>query len=287
MRAWYEIVAELDRVGTAYVLLTLMGARGSTPRNSGTKMVVSGDSSYGTIGGGHLEFKAIKMARELIGKGEAQQHIEHFPLGASLGQCCGGSTSVLFESFPATDLNIVLFGAGHVGKSLIKILGDLPCKVHWVDNRLEQFPEHIPTNVHKILSDSPADEVAAMPSNSWYVVMTHNHPLDFEITDRVLRRSDAAYLGLIGSETKWRRFKMRFEHKGHSEDYFAPVRCPVGLSEVPGKLPMEVAVSISAEIIGEYQLLKATKPTQQGIHWRDLRKTSQAMAELSTEEKPA
>jgi xanthine dehydrogenase accessory factor len=236
-------------------------------------MVVVEDEIFGTIGGGHLEFKTIEKAREQLKKGEDEQHIEHFPLGASLGQCCGGSTSVLFECFSGSGINIVLFGAGHVGKALVNILSELPCKVHWVDNREEQFPDNTPSNVRKILTESPAHEVDTMPANSWYLVMTHNHPLDFEITERVLRRADSAYLGLIGSDTKWRRFKMRFEHMGHAQDFYAPVRCPVGHSDVPGKLPMEVAVSISAEIIAEYQSLKAPTPTQQGIHWRDLRGT--------------
>ena len=263
--------------------MTLMGTRGSTPRNSGTKMVVVEDQIFGSIGGGHLEFKAIEKARVQLENGEDLQSIEHFPLGASLGQCCGGSTSVLFECFAATGINIVLFGAGHVGKALVNILSELPCKVHWVDNRIEQFPDESPANVRHILSESPAHEVDSMPPNSWYVVMTHNHPLDFEITQRVLHRGDSAYLGLIGSDTKWRRFKMRFEHMNYDQNYYAPVRCPVGHSDVVGKLPMEVAVSISAEIIALYQSMKMSTPTQQGIHWRDLRETSRAIETTSVE----
>jgi xanthine dehydrogenase accessory factor len=101
--------------------------------------------------------------------------------------------------------------------------------------------------------------------------MTHNHPLDFDITRAALERKDAAYIGLIGSDTKWQRFKMRFEHRQFPAELYNAVRCPVGLSEVPGKLPMEVAVSIAGEIIADYQAKQCAKPVQQGIHWRELK----------------
>lgn len=270
-KSWHEIVSELEARSEPYVLITVLGARGSTPRNSGTKMVVSANKNYCTIGGGHLEYKAIAMATQILSEGKAQQKIEHFPLGARLGQCCGGSTTLLFESFVGAELNIMLFGAGHVGKSLAAILAQLPCHLHWVDSREAEFPAEIGSNVSKVISDTPADEVATMPANSYYIVMTHNHPLDFDITEAVLKREDARYLGLIGSDTKWQRFKMRFEHRRHDESFYASVRCPVGLSNVPGKLPVEVAVSIAGEVIAEYQQDKPEKPTQQGVNWRELK----------------
>ncbi len=271
MKHWTEAVTALERSGQPYVLLTLLGSRGSTPRESGTKMLVSSGGSECTIGGGHLEFKAIEIAREMLASGEAAQRIEQFPLGARLGQCCGGSTSVLFESFPGTQVNIMLFGAGHVGKSLAVILGQLPCRVQWVDSREHEFPQQLPVNCTRVISDSPADEVADMPAGSYYIIMTHNHPLDFAITEAVIKRDDARYIGLIGSDTKWRRFCMRFEHRDYTPQQYKQVRCPVGLAAVPGKLPMEVATSIAAEIIAEYQSGQAPRPTQRGIGWRELK----------------
>ena len=275
MNLWHECVSELETKGEAYVLITLLGTRGSTPRNSGTKMVVSNSNNYCTIGGGQLEFQAIAKAQSLLktmqSTGENIQEIEHFPLGARLGQCCGGSASVLFESFSAAEVNIMLFGAGHVGKALVSVLAQLPCRVHWVDSREHEFPETLPGNTSRIVSDTPAAEVKTLPPGSYYIVMTHNHPLDFDITLAALERKDAAYVGLIGSDTKWQRFKMRFEHRRYDQEFYAPVRCPVGLSEVPGKLPMEVAVSIAGEIIADYKAKQSAKPVQQGIHWRELK----------------
>jgi len=275
MNLWHEAISYLEARNEAYVLVTLLGTRGSTPRNSGTKMIVSATKSYCTIGGGHLEFQAIAKAQALLKNsqlsGENTQEIEHFPLGARLGQCCGGSASVLFESFSAAEANIMLFGAGHVGKALVSILAQLPCRVQWVDSREEEFPDSLPGNTTRIISEAPEAEVAVSPAGTYYLVMTHNHPLDFAITQAALERKAAAYIGLIGSITKWQRFKMRFEHRQYDAKFYDSVRCPVGLSQVPGKLPMEVAVSIAGEIIADYQAKQNDKPVQQGIHWRDLK----------------
>ncbi|MGI9285162.1 MAG: xanthine dehydrogenase accessory protein XdhC [Pseudomonadales bacterium] len=268
---WVTAVNQLQQSGEAYVLITLLGSRGSTPRDSGTKMVVAASGSFGTIGGGHLEHKAMAIAARMLAGEDEQQRIEHFPLGPSLGQCCGGSTTVLFESFPANTFNIMLCGAGHVGQALAGILCQLPCRMTWIDSRDNQHPQQLASNVQAIVSDSVADEVAGMPAASDYLIMTHNHQVDFEILEAVLRRGDAHYVGLIGSATKWRRFQMRLEHKGYEPDFYQHVRCPVGLAAVPGKRPIEVAVSVAAEIIAKHHANKPQKEVQKGVSWRELK----------------
>ncbi|MFT5636118.1 MAG: xanthine dehydrogenase accessory factor [Cognaticolwellia sp.] len=295
---WSSASYKLSKQGQAYALVTLVGVSGSTPRNSGTKMVISSDDVFDTIGGGHLEHKVIKYAKKMLASGKSCQHIEHFQLGSNLGQCCGGNTTVLFECFAATGVNIMLFGAGHVGKALIPILAQLPCKVTWVDSRAEQFPVNAESydNVHKVISDAPEFEVASMPVNSYFIVMTHNHQMDFEISQAILKRADFHYIGLIASDTKWRRFKQRYKHRDIDEQQVARMNCPIGLSQVGGKLPMEVAVSVSAEIINIYQAeqekiailnqqveqfsqndsvsgppKKSRPKTQQGIHWQEFK----------------
>ena len=294
---WSSANYKLSKQGQAYVLVTLVGVSGSTPRNSGTKMVITDDEIFDTIGGGHLEHKAIKYAKKMLVSGKSCQHIEHFQLGSNLGQCCGGNTTVLFECFAATGVNIMLFGAGHVGKALIPILAQLPCKVTWVDSRAEQFPANGTSfdNVQPVVSDAPELEVASMPENSYFIVMTHNHQMDFEISQAILNRADFHYLGLIASDTKWRRFKQRYKHRDIDENQVARMNCPIGLSQVGGKLPMEVAVSVSAEIINIYQaqqanaerlhqqveqsnqqsaftsINKSRPKSQQGVHWQELK----------------
>jgi len=288
---WNSAVFQLNKQGKAYVLVTLVGVSGSTPRNSGTKMVISKDETFDTIGGGHLEHKAIKYAQKMLADDEDCQHLEHFQLGSNLGQCCGGNTSVLFECFAAVGVNIMLFGAGHVGKALIPVLAQLPCQVTWVDNRAAQFPTNIDhyQNVNKIISDEPELEVANMPESSYFVVMTHNHQMDFDISQAILKRADFNYLGLIASETKWRRFQQRYKHRDIDQQQVDRMNCPIGLSQVGGKLPMEVAVSVAAEIINIYQTqsfekrqqtkalerkskIKSRPISQQGIHWQEFKK---------------
>jgi xanthine dehydrogenase accessory factor len=269
--SWSRAAGELAAAGKAYALITLLGVRGSTPRDTGSKMVITADATYDTIGGGHLEFKATTLATELLEKGEITQHIEHFSLGPNLGQCCGGSTTVLFEVFPAVGTPLMVFGAGHVAQALMPILSQLPCQIRWVDNREDFFPESTAQNIETLFSEHPKDEIRDMPTNSYYLVMTHNHQLDFEICETILKRDDFAYLGLIASKTKWRRFQQRFDYKGIPQECVERMACPVGLSSVPGKLPMEVAVSIAGEIIQTYQQNKPSQPTQQGMHWRDIK----------------
>ena len=281
MKNWTEAIHQCTQMGEACVLVTVLGAQGSTPRDNGTKMVIAREHNYGTIGGGHLEYQAMSIAADLLREGVEQQRITHFPLGARLGQCCGGRTTLLFECFPGTAVNIMLFGAGHVGQALATILQQLPCRLQWVDSRDNQHPAGLPTNVVPIVSDTPGAEVAGMPENSYYIIMTHNHQLDFEILEAVLKRSDARYVGVIGSTTKWKRFKLRFRHRGYDDTFFQPVRCPIGLTSVPGKLPVEVAVSVAAEIIGVSHEHQGGRPVSRGIQWNELR---QMITESKTSE---
>jgi xanthine dehydrogenase accessory factor len=275
-QSWNTASYQLSQQGKAYVIITLIGVTGSTPRNSGTKMVVAYDEcfdlkSYDTIGGGHLEHIAIKYAHNMLCDGEKShenaQHIEHFQLGSNLGQCCGGTATVLFESFIATGVNIMLFGAGHVGQALMPMLSALPCHITWVDSRASQFPDNTEQYNHTniVVSESPEDEVAAMPENSYFIVMTHNHQMDFDISQAILKRNDFTYLGLIASDTKWRRFQQRYKHRDIDPAAVARMHCPIGLPDVQGKLPMEVAVSVAGQIISIYQTENiAQKPQQKG-----------------------
>jgi xanthine dehydrogenase accessory factor len=251
---WSAAIDQMSQQGKGYVIATLIGVSGSTPRNSGSKMVITKEGIYDTIGGGHLEHKVIKFANDLLLAGETCQRLAEIDLGIHLDQCCGGGTNILFECFAETKVNIILFGAGHVGKALLPVLATLPCQITWIDSRESQFPDVLSSysNIKKIVSDKPQDDVANMPENSYYIVMTHKHQMDFDICLQVMSRNDFRYLGLIGSETKWRRFQRRFSQQGITNKQLERVKCPVGLSEVAGKLPVEIAISIAAEIIADY-----------------------------------
>jgi len=269
---WDQASFNLNSQGKGFVLITIIGVSGSTPRNSGTKMVVSQNQSFDTIGGGHLEYKAIQKAQELLQQNQDCQVIEHFQLGSQLGQCCGGNASLLFEYFAASKVHIAVFGAGHVAQALVPILASLPCHITWVDNR----------------------EVASMPSNTLNVVMTHNHQLDFEISLAILKREDFHYLGLIASDTKWRRFQQRYKHRDVKPSLVERMNCPIGLEQVVGKMPMEVAVSVAGEIIESYQSLlsvsdnvasteQASKKSK-GVAWQEVKQLLAMQTSKSSDE---
>ncbi|WP_426113261.1 xanthine dehydrogenase accessory protein XdhC [Pseudomonas sp. DSP3-2-2] len=254
MNNWISALAELQTRGEACVLVTIIEERGSTPRNAGSKMVVSAERIFDTIGGGHLEYKAMEIAREMLAGGSQNTRLERFSLGASLGQCCGGVNVLLFEPMGQPQAQIAVFGAGHVGRALVPLLASLPCRVRWIDSREQEFPAQIPHGVHKIVTEDPLDEIDTMPSGSYCIVMTHNHQLDLELAAAILKRGDFAYFGLIGSKTKRVKFEHRLRDRGFDAALLQRMRCPMGLAEVKGKLPIEIAVSIAAEVIATYNV---------------------------------
>ncbi|HEX8588732.1 xanthine dehydrogenase accessory protein XdhC, partial [Pseudomonas sp.] len=225
---------------------------GSTPRNAGSKMVVSAERIFDTIGGGHLEYKAMEIARDMLASGSPQTRLERFSLGASLGQCCGGVNVLLFEPMGRPQAHIAVFGAGHVGRALVPLLASLPCRVRWIDARAAEFPAQLPEGVTQIISEDVTEEVDNLPAGTYCIVMTHNHQLDLELAAAILKRGDFGYFGLIGSKTKRVKFEHRLRDRGFDAAVLQRMRCPMGLTEVKGKLPMEIAVSIAGEVIATY-----------------------------------
>ena len=250
--AWIKALSQIEADATPAVIITVVEERGSTPRNSGAKMVVSQEQQFDTIGGGHLEYKAIKIARQLLEEQQTQPRLERFSLGASLGQCCGGATTLLFEPMNTDIIRLTLFGAGHVARALVPILASLPCKISWIDSREDEFPAFIPEGVKKVVNEFPVDEVDKQPEGSYFIVMTHNHQLDQELTEAILQRNDFKYFGLIGSLTKRNKFIHRLQAKGFSSAQIERMTCPMGIAEVKGKLPAEIAVSVAGEVIAQY-----------------------------------
>ena len=246
---WLQALSSLEADAQSHVLLTVMNTRGSSPRDMGTKMVVSNSKTFDTIGGGALEFQAIEIARELLKKNTAQQHTETFNLGKDLKQCCGGVVSVFFEVFPATDFILNIFGAGHIGQALSKILAEVDCRVNLFDSREELREMVNADNIQKKHLNEPELAVESCPKLSYYLVMTHDHALDQQICEAILARGDSLYCGLIGSRTKGLKFRQRLLKKGFAQDELTHLSCPTGLQHLKTKKPMEVAVSIVAELL--------------------------------------
>jgi xanthine dehydrogenase accessory factor len=275
------------------IWLIVASTQGSVPREAGASMIVTAKTALGTIGGGHLELKSIEQARAmLIAKTDIATQ-RHFPLGPALGQCCGGAVSVLFvpvvESMRdellrlkkieneggkfdikrITDSgetaaavltfklwHVWIFGAGHVGKSIVDVMSALPCRITWVDERDAEFPLHIPSNVEILASATPADEVRHIPAGVQVLVLTHSHALDLEICFALLKRDDLSYCGLIGSATKAATFRKRFSERGIADEQSSRIMCPIGRPEFKSKHPGVIAVGVAADLVERNELFR-------------------------------
>jgi xanthine dehydrogenase accessory factor len=300
----------------AVVRVVVSAVRGSAPREPGACMLVGVSHVDGTIGGGHLEWKALEIARGMLQAGcDASPRVDRFVLGATLGQCCGGAVELWFDRIAAAHRDffldalaqrrsgaalaiatarspgnqaprtliaadpgdprarlagaerdilveridsghvpLVLFGAGHVGRAIARVLAELPFDVTWVDERADMFPASCPDNVTPLASDSPVDEVARAPRDAMYLVLTHRHDLDFDLCRAILQRDDFRWAGLIGSSTKAVSFRKRLARQGVAPDRIARLTSPIGVEGIASKAPAAIAIGVAA------QLLQAVAP---------------------------
>lgn len=245
------------------VLVQVLQVQGSAPREAGTRMLVSAVQCAGTIGGGHLELKAIESAREQLRRpgGAMAAWQAHYPLGPALGQCCGGAVTLEFRVLDAQALalwpsvpprfHLQLYGAGHVGRAIVQALAPLNVSVDWIDEREDEFPpaELIPAHTRRVCIDAVEAEVDQAPPGAFYLVLTHRHDLDLLLTRTIVRRGDFGYLGLIGSATKRARFWRRMADQGISDAQLARITCPIGVPGIKGKEPEVIAVAVVAQLL--------------------------------------
>ena len=252
-----------DRVPAVVVEVTQ--ALGSAPREAGTRMLVSATQAIGTIGGGHLELKAIQHARAMLTRGELDPNTQHFALGPALGQCCGGAMTLAYcqldtqalQRWPLTAplFDLQLHGAGHVGRAIATLLCTLDVNVTWIDERQDEFPATTtlgtlwPRHIRRLCVDAVEAEVRVASPGAYFLVMTHNHNVDLRITEAILRRGDFGYLGLIGSKTKRQRFVHRFEQRRIAPKIIARMTCPIGVPHIHGKAPEIIAMAVVAQLL--------------------------------------
>jgi xanthine dehydrogenase accessory factor len=235
-------------------------ALGSTPREAGAAMLVTLEELCGTIGGGQLELDALAQGRALLSAGESSRRWD-VALGPAIGQCCGGHVTLLAEranermlaeidaSEQAPLPPVLLFGAGHVGRALARALALLPLRLRWIDARAEEFDASIGSSVEQIVSTAWEREIETAPAGSACIVMTHSHALDSLIVAAALEREDFAYVGLIGSKSKRRRFEHAFRDIGMTETQIARLVCPIGDRGIRDKRPEIIAALTAAELI--------------------------------------
>ncbi|MGI4779011.1 MAG: xanthine dehydrogenase accessory protein XdhC [Janthinobacterium lividum] len=259
----------LERLATQdCVLVRIEATEGSVPRETGTWMAVWADGLTGTVGGGRLEFQAEAAARASLidhvalpgGDGRCR-----YPLGPSLGQCCGGVVHLSYRRANAADAPalrdeftarlppVALFGGGHVGAALARLLATLPFAVRWIDSRDGVFASVLPAQIVAEHSDPVQAAVAGLAAGSRVLVMSFSHAEDLDIVVACLQRlrahDDLPYIGLIGSRTKWATFRHRLEARGFTEAELARVTCPIGVPGIGGKEPEVIAVAVAAQLL--------------------------------------
>ena len=260
------------------VLVQVDATEGSAPREAGSWMAVFPDALVGSIGGGHLEFAAIAAARTLLSSAQGcQSQGLRLALGPSLGQCCGGVVYLGLRRVSAADalalaanleqalartLNpAALFGGGHVGQALVRVLANLPFALSWIDSRDGVFPENLPANVVCEHSDPVHSAVPGLAPQSNVLVMSFSHAEDLDVVAACLQRqrdrSDLPFVGLIGSRTKWATFRHRLEAQGFTPAELAHVTCPIGVSGIEGKEPDVIAVAVAAQLLQTVQAVSA------------------------------
>jgi len=301
MTDWLPWLRDASAAGPA-AMVSVLAAEGSAPRDAGTRMIVTGDRAFGTIGGGNLEFRALEQARAILGQPPGSWRVQDYPLGPLLGQCCGGRVRLLVEhvdparlswiaaaaegralvttlkrshverrvidEFAPTLLSargegpregssfvetlggrhrpIYLFGAGHVGQAIARHAASLPFRLAWFDSR-PVFGSL--DGVTIVAEKAMAQCIAEAPAAAAVVIMTHDHALDFQLTEAALGRAPFAFLGLIGSTTKRARFLSRLERAGVADAARARLTCPIGLEGVVGKEPDVIAVAVLAQLL--------------------------------------
>jgi len=251
------------------VIITVHSTQGSVPRETGTWMLVFAQGEWGTIGGGHLEFEAMASARALLSQAKTSQEREplekRFVLGPSLGQCCGGVVVLHLARVTAQDVPglqhahrrslrpLALFGGGHVGKALVKVLSTLPFAVRWIDSRDEIFPQDLPAQVECEHSNPVQAAVSDLVPNSLVLIMSFSHAEDLDVVMACLLRQrqkgDLPYVGLIGSATKWASFRSRLRERGFSDAECNHVTSPIGVPGIHGKEPEVIAIAVAAQLL--------------------------------------
>lgn len=312
---WPQQLHDVLQTGPC-VLVTVAGIVGSSPRELGARMLVADSGTFGSVGGGNLEYQAIASAGKMLSRSTRHKQVyDRLGLGPALNQCCGGAVTLLYEYCPsprlpwlnaamqamrhgepacllsAVDspvtrkwvfsprpgnasgngaievdtgesrylletlqsarLDLYLFGAGHVGKAVVRCLEPLPFRIHWIDSRSKEFPYRLPDNVTTCVASDPVAAVSTARPDSLFLVMTHSHALDEDICHAILERRDFRWLGLIGSNTKRLRFLHRLEARGVGQAQLARLVCPIGIAGVSGKRPATIALAVAAQLMAE------------------------------------
>ncbi|MFJ6938661.1 xanthine dehydrogenase accessory protein XdhC [Streptomyces sp. NPDC101132] len=263
---WVASVARLRARREPGVLATVATVRGHAPRKAGAKLVVGRTGTWGSIGGGNIEAVVIDRARVLLGTPGAEPELLDFALNDKVTgphgvQCCGGAVGVLLEPLPTVPA-VAVFGVGHVGLELARILARHDLDLHLVDSR----PDMLAEERLGVLADAvaqvrvhhtpllPEEVLEQLPAGTHVLIMTHDHAEDAALCDAALRTEGLGSVGLIGSAAKWARFRQRLATEGgHAAEAIDRIRTPIGIAGITGKEPATIAVSVAADLLRRFE----------------------------------
>lgn len=261
---WLQAVEKLRAERRPGVLVTLVSVRGHAPREAGAKMVVADDTTWDSVGGGNVEATAVTRAREMLSARDAAPVTFTLDLsdkapGEYGVQCCGGEVTVLLEPLVVRPA-VAIFGVGHVGLELARILSRHDLDLHLVDSRRDQLGDDVlapladaDARVH-VHHEAVLPELvmAELPAGTHVLVMTHDHAEDVALLDAALRTRHLGPVGLIGSSAKWSRFRSTLVTDGHDADAVDRIVTPIGLPSLAGKDPATIAVSVAASLLQSF-----------------------------------
>ncbi len=262
--SFYEQLVALERDGTAFVLVILTESLGSTPQDTGAKMLVTAAGLHtGTVGGGKVEAKAISVAQELLADATGQPKFVNWALKTDVGMTCGGSVKLYFEPHAGGGAGaawpIWIFGAGHVVQALVPVLAPLDCQITVVDPRREWL-DKLPRarNARYLEAAEPADLVPTMPDHAFLLCLTKGHASDRPVLQRALAERTFPFVGVIGSDAKAKVLQQELIAAGLPPKRAKEFHCPVGLP-FGNNDPREIALSIAAQLLTERDRQRASR----------------------------
>ena len=242
-----ETYSDLRNKKIDFTVVTMVDGKGSTPQDTGSRMIISADDLlFGTIGGGKIEAHCIKTARELLtDNSKVDKQFFKWNLQRDIGMTCGGEVSMFFEVHRSVHRwNIIIFGAGHVSQELTRTLSRLECDITVIDHR-KQWLDKLENNVSKVNLDSPKDYVEKIKNTDFVILMTMGHSSDLPILAEILKNKDQPYLGVIGSKAKRNVIEKELIELGiESTDFICPIGENIGTNS-----PREIAISITAQLL--------------------------------------
>ncbi|TAM70537.1 MAG: xanthine dehydrogenase accessory protein XdhC [Microbacteriaceae bacterium] len=261
---WLAAIERLRIARQSGVLVTVVSSRGHAPRRAGAKMVVTTDAAWDTVGGGNLEATAIDRARAVLADGLAGPQLITLQLSekapAEYGvQCCGGEVTMLLEPVRIPP-SVAICGIGHVGIELALILSRHDIELHLIDSRqIMLTPERLTVlegataaiRVHH--APVPESALGELPAGTHVLIMTHDHAEDLALCDTALRTSQLGTIGLIGSNSKWRRFQLHLGELGHTPEEIERITTPIGITGITAKEPAAIAVSVAARLLQVFE----------------------------------